>query len=180
MTRPSHQAVRALELHRAGLNNCEISRATGIPRSTIRERITPRYVRRTGPDQGCFRCLGYEPAGRTYAYLLGLYLGDGCLTASRKQVWHLRIFRDQRYVGLIRECEQAVGAMTPRRVSTKQRIGCVEIGAWWKHWIHLFRSTGPAPNGSGPSCSSLGSARSLMPGPQSCFAGWCTQTAAEV
>jgi hypothetical protein len=78
-------------------------------------------------------------------YLLGLYLGDGCLSGNAKGVWRLRIAQDARYVGLIEECRLAMGAVTHSRVSLTKCIGCVEIGASWKHWIHLFPQHGPGP-----------------------------------
>jgi hypothetical protein len=78
-------------------------------------------------------------------YLLGLYLGDGCLSGNAKGVWRLRIVQDEKYVGLIEECRLAMGAVTHSRVSLTKCIGCVEIGASWKHWIHLFPQHGPGP-----------------------------------
>ena len=94
----------------------------------------------------CNRCIGTESTlGVDYVYLLGLYLGDGCLSANRKGVWRLRIFQDQRYRGLIGECVLAMSAVTQSRVHVQPTIGCVEIGASWKHWIHLFPQHGPGP-----------------------------------
>jgi hypothetical protein len=46
----------------------------------------------------------------TYAYLLGLYLGDGCLLKTHSDgVFRLNISLDQRYTGII---EEAIAAMT--------------------------------------------------------------------
>jgi hypothetical protein len=83
-------------------------------------------------------------------YLLGLYLGDGCLSGNAKGVWRLRIVQDARHVGLIEECRLAMGAVTRSRVSLTKCIGCVEIGASWKHWIHLFPQHGPGPKWKRP------------------------------
>jgi hypothetical protein len=143
MTRPAHQVARALELHCAGVNQLQIAQLTGIPRSTIRCWIQPGYLRKTSGRAGCSACDESSPAlGADYVYLLGLYLGDGCLSAYPRGVWRLRIFQDARYVGLIDECKRAMGAVTPTRIGTVQCIGCV-VGSLWKHWIHLFPQHGP-------------------------------------
>ena len=37
-----------------------------------------------------------------YVYLLGLYLGDGCISAHPRQVYKLRIVLDLKYPGIIK------------------------------------------------------------------------------
>ena len=61
-----------------------------------------------------FPCLGDRPYGVAYAYLLGLYLGDGCLPEGPRGVWHLRLTLDSRYPGII---ERALGPRSPRYVA---------------------------------------------------------------
>jgi hypothetical protein len=76
--------------------------------------------------------------GADYVYLLGLYLGDGCLSEHARHVLRLRIFQDGRYKDLIDLCTRtmrAVGGREPGHVSAP---GCVEIYAFWKHWACLF------------------------------------------
>lgn len=151
MTRPSKQVEDALALHAVGRNNSEISRILGIPRCTVRDWIKPRYVRR-GRGGGnrknpCFRCLGRECETESdYVYLLGLYLGDGCISATGgSRVWRLRIFQDMRYSGLISECRLSMSVVAPTRVLVTSRVGCVEIGASWKHWVHVLPQHGRGP-----------------------------------
>src|SRR5690349_3344912 len=79
---------------------------------------------------GCADIRGRESA---YIYLLGLYLGDGCISRSRN-VWRLRIFQDQRYVELIEACREAVTAVSRGRTGLVRKTGCVEISSYWKHW----------------------------------------------
>ena len=139
---------RVRDLHAIGCNDCQIARITGIPRGTIRAWLYPRYVPRPGSKQGriCFRCDDPPvPAPREYSYLLGLYLGDGCLSPSGREGFRLRIVQDQRYVNLIEECERVILAMGPRSVHYCRAVGCVEIGSNWKHWIHLLPQHGPGP-----------------------------------
>jgi hypothetical protein len=152
VTRPQEQVDATRELHEVGLNSCQISRELNIPRGTIRDWLSVRrQEQRAEADarrarRGCGRCKGEESAlGVDYVYLLGLYLGDGCLSCNRRGVWRLRIFQDQRYRVLVNECILAISAITLSRVLVQQRMGCVEIGASWKHWIHLFPQAGPGP-----------------------------------
>lgn len=137
---------RVLGLHAAGLNASQISRELGIPRSTIHSWIKPRYVRKTRPEaesrRACFRCFGGE-VGPDYVYLLGLYLGDGFICAHPRGVWRLRIFQDRRYHGLINECRLAMSVVSTTRVLLVRGNGCIEITAYWKHWIHVFPQHGP-------------------------------------
>jgi hypothetical protein len=65
--------------------------------------------------------------GKMYAYLLGLYLGDGCLSLHARNVWRLRIFQDARYTGLVEECERAIHDVADRDAGRFTREGCTEI-----------------------------------------------------
>lgn len=78
----------------------------------------------------------------SYVYLLGIYLGDGCLSKAPRDVWRLRLFQDQRYVLLIRQWAEAIRAVTQREPGTIARQGCVEIYSNWKHWSCLFPQHG--------------------------------------
>ena len=113
----------ALELVANGLNDCEISRQVGIPRGTIRQwRVgqTPNFRRRSGT---CAVCSG-DPRALplpSYTYLLGLYLGDGCLTACPRAVFKLRIACAERYPELIRYCELAISEVLPNKVGRTRK-----------------------------------------------------------
>lgn len=78
-----------------------------------------------------------------YVYLLGLYLGDGCISRAPRDVWRLRIFQDARYVGLIDECADAIRTVGVREPGQIRRQGCTEIYSNWKHWTCLFPQHGP-------------------------------------
>jgi hypothetical protein len=79
---------KVLGLVANGLNDCQISRSTGIPRCTVRDwRRGHNVVRRSEPEASCPHC--EQPAEhfdltatKSYAYLLGLYLGDGHLSRA--------------------------------------------------------------------------------------------------
>jgi hypothetical protein len=78
-----------------------------------------------------------------YAYLLGLYLGDGYLAAHPKGVFRLRITLDEAYPEIIAECARAIEALLPgNKVRTFQRKGCIEVRAYSKGWPCLFLQAG--------------------------------------
>jgi hypothetical protein len=81
----------------------------------------------------------------TYAYLLGVYLGDGCITPNGSS-WSLRVVLDGAYPGIIDECCSAIERIsgsrpTPRRDPRGQR--CVHVESTWYPWRGLFPQHGP-------------------------------------
>ena len=89
------QAVSLLD---SGISYIEVSRRMGINRSTLRDWTRDRSLIDKYLDTDlCPRCKPVpQPPTKAYAYsyLLGLYLGDGCLTPAgdpAKGVWRLRI-----------------------------------------------------------------------------------------
>jgi hypothetical protein len=78
--------------------------------------------------------------------LLGVYLGDGCISAGRRAVWKLRVTMDSSYPGIIRKSCAAMEAVVPgKHAHCYQRSGerCVEISMCWKHWPCLIPQHGP-------------------------------------
>jgi hypothetical protein len=74
-----------------------------------------RGSRRSGGEgaPGCPRCHDRPLDERAYAYLLGLYLGDGHLTVSRKAVWALSITCCDGWPGLMAQARLAMSAVMP-------------------------------------------------------------------
>jgi hypothetical protein len=107
---PLEVRSEALALVATGLNDCEVARRTGIPRSTIRDWRRPSYIPKfVTHGLMCPRC--WRPAyrrieltGPNYAELLGLYLGDGHVVRAGRTM-RLRIFLDSRYPGMVREIQ---------------------------------------------------------------------------
>ena len=87
---------------------------------------------------------------RAYSYLLGLYLGDGCLTRYKSDVYGLRIVLDRRHPMIIVLCEEAMAEVSGRRVSFSERPGCVEVRAYWRRWPELFPQHGSGPKHERP------------------------------
>ena len=90
-------------------------------------------------------CMDPQDVGAAYAYLLGLYLGDGMLTSAPRRVWRLRIFLDQRYPLIIERCKWAIHQVSWHGAGTARKVGCLEIFSNWKHWLCAFPQHGPGP-----------------------------------
>jgi len=130
----------------AGMNDCAVARETGIPLCTVRDwrhrpQIRPRPVS-TSVCGVLHNFSTFPPA--TYNYLLGLYLGDGCISRSQR-VWHLRITLDKKYPGIIGRCCDAIDALMSGQHATiaKQPTGCVVVSHYSKHWPCLLPQHGP-------------------------------------
>jgi hypothetical protein len=83
-------------------------------------------------------------AGRRadYAYLLGLYLGDGSIVSKTSR---LEISLDARYPAVVRSCQLAMQRLHPRgRVAIRRKgEGCRIVSSYAWEWTHLFPQHGP-------------------------------------
>ena len=138
----SFRTVRAaLELAAGGATATEIARELSVPRRTVVDWLRgafPRSVR------GTAECATHaDRLGPEYVYLLGLYLGDGCLSRHHRGVYRLRIVLDVKYPGIIDSAASAIGDVRPGRVLAQLRPeNCVEVSAYWKCWPCLFPQHG--------------------------------------
>jgi hypothetical protein len=124
----------------------EVVRATGIPRSTMRYWLGQGDSYRARAPLECPPCPHIDALREgPYAYLLGLYLGDGCLSLTRRGVYRLRITLDKKYPQIITECCLAAGLVLPNKVGTLDRPGCIEVYSTSKHWACLFPQHGEGP-----------------------------------
>jgi Homeodomain-like domain len=143
---PQHEVDEALRLVAEGLNDCQIARVTGISRTTIREwrRYGPPGRRAGRRTSVCPRCDGRPLDEPAYAYLLGLYLGDGHISKIRN-VYRLQIFQDERYVFLIALAGEAILRVRAGhgKVSNVPQMGCDAVSAYWRHWPCVFPQHGP-------------------------------------
>ena len=139
---------RALGLIEQGISLRATSKSTGVSRATLRDWCD--HPEKTGLRASCPRCAPWpwlpEPR-RDYTYLLGLYLGDGCISVGgnpAKGVWALRIACADAWPGLRAECIAAMRAIRPgNEVSTRQNQGCTEVISYSRHWPCLFPQHGP-------------------------------------
>src|SRR3954471_24918878 len=102
--RTVQEVHRVDQLVKLGFNDREISRRTGIPRGTVRDW---RRGRRPNFDRIHFAHGRHTDGVRlrvnqeeAYAYLLGLYLGDGHITRMQR-TYRLRICLDSAYPGIV-------------------------------------------------------------------------------
>jgi len=138
-SRTEYEAVKSLVA--SGLSDGAIARLTSVPRRTVSD--WRHLERRSANDSECPVCTSATLNERAYSYLLGLYLGDGCIASYPRGVYRLRIKLDSKYPGIIAECATAMKIVCGHRsVGTVRAKGCMEVGACWKHWPCLFPQHG--------------------------------------
>ncbi|MFJ5548370.1 helix-turn-helix domain-containing protein [Streptomyces sp. NPDC093225] len=136
----------AVALLRQGMPNRAVAELLNVPRGTVgwwrhedRKRRGEHYVQPTD----CPRCTGREVDREAYAYLLGLYLGDGHIIAKARQN-HLSVYCDEKWTGLIDAAEAAMRRVMPSPSTGRhQKKGCVEVKSYSRHWPCLFPQHGP-------------------------------------
>ncbi|MGP3771560.1 transcriptional regulator [Streptomyces sp. SDT5-1] len=140
---------RALDLVAQGRSLNSVSKETGVSRAALRAWQTrieplPRMLSQAAP---CVRC-GPEPGppadAAAYSYLLGLYLGDGCISAGARSGYFLRIACADAYPGLIELCCTAMRSINPSgRCARVQAVGYTSVVGYSRHWPCLFPQHGP-------------------------------------
>ena len=142
-----YEVERVLSLVAQGHNDCQISRTTGINRTTIREwrHRGPPGRRPSRRASRCYICDGDSLDEPAYSYLLGIYLGDGYIS-KEPRTYRLRIYQDQRYPELINLARSSIARVLDgdlARVGLVRCVGCVAVSAHWNHWPCLFPQHGP-------------------------------------
>jgi hypothetical protein len=80
----------------------------------------------------------------SYAYLLGLYLGDGHIVHGPRDVYVLAIACSNDWPGLMAAAREAMAAVMPASsVCGVKQTGCTMIKSYSKHWACLFPQHGP-------------------------------------
>jgi hypothetical protein len=107
LLRPQQDFETALTLMEVGRGDSEIARLTGIPRPTIsgwRHGRGSTYHRRLHVATP-----GWRPTKRpAYAYLLGIYLGDGCIVVNETGSAWIAVSLDARYPGIVAEAADSM------------------------------------------------------------------------
>jgi hypothetical protein len=149
---PQATVDMALRLSGIGILDKENASICGVSVAAIRHW---RCGRRRGPHcrphgtaarrrASCPRCHGRAMDCPAYAYLLGLYLGDGYITRARRCVFVLSLFCSDDWPGLLAAARSAMSAVMPTSgVFCVQRQGCTEVKSTSKHWPCLFPQHGP-------------------------------------
>ncbi|MFH9607931.1 helix-turn-helix domain-containing protein [Streptomyces sp. NPDC017448] len=139
---------RALTMLRSGTRNADVARKLNVPVGTISYwKHTDRAKRGECPGAHrsfCSRCEG-DLNGPAYAYLLGLYLGDGHIVQN--QAMHtpsLSVACADSWPGIMDLCESAMRAVFPENsVCRVRRKGCHQVKIHSKHLACLFPQHGP-------------------------------------
>jgi len=137
-------------MHAAGFSQTRIGRSLGIPRRTVHDWISGRVPRSRLLGQGACPACGhpahhFSELPRAYVYLLGLYLGDGCISAHARSVFRLRLTLDAAYPGIIREAASAMATVLPKnKVGVLARPdNSMQVSSFSKSWPCLFPQHGP-------------------------------------
>ena len=148
MTRPQTDVLRVAALLDQGISQAEAARRSGVPQRTVNKwaragigRVAAARVpdEEPGAHGHDVERLPSEP----YAYLLGLYLGDGCLAQYPRGVYRIHITMCTDYPNIIQECRAAMAQVLPNKVGQINRKGCVDVVSYSKHWPCLFPQHGP-------------------------------------
>lgn len=142
----SEQFDAVRDLIEAGMTDRAIATETGVPRRTVYAwRRHPKTSARPSAQNPCgtshdFSTLPPKP----YAYLLGLYLGDGCISRMNR-VWRLRIVLDAKYPGIIEQSRNAINSMLQgqKAAALYRKDNSVEVSLYSKHWPCYFPQHGP-------------------------------------
>lgn len=159
--------MRTLDEYRAILiqwetvtqNKSHIAKNLGIPRGTVLdcikkfgslENFNQHLAQREelGLDNPVPNAMKDSEWRKAYAYLLGLYLGDGCidLMKNKKRVYRLRIAQDKRYTGLIQVCVDTINIVLPtNKVLIVPATGHVMITIHSIHLVQMFPQHGAGP-----------------------------------
>ncbi|WDZ84266.1 terminase gpP N-terminus-related DNA-binding protein [Micromonospora cathayae] len=150
---PPEVRARARTLYLSGATVAEAARAVGLPYGTVRHWCVDRPVpRQQSTALRCFRCrpgLEQPSAPAAYAYLLGLYLGDGHLVTNTR-IPVLRIYCANAWPGLIDACETAMLDVLAANVQRVRDVGCVKVQSYGMHWPCLLPQHGPGKKHNRP------------------------------
>jgi hypothetical protein len=150
--RPQHELERVAVVE-SGLNDCQIARLTGIPRRTVLDWRHGR-VGRSNRQRGAAACehdFSALPAA-TYAYLLGVYLGDGHVSEMAR-TFRLRVFCDLLHINIAWRIVGAIDELLPG-----QRAGLLPhrtarlliVSSYSRHWPCFLPQHGPGPKHERP------------------------------
>jgi hypothetical protein len=140
-SREEMQEVRLLM--ERGMADPEVSRRAGVPATTV-NRWRRGTTRTFGPAP--VPAPWRPPDAFSYAYLLGVYLGDGCVSVSSRGRVLLRIALDSRYPEIVIDCHTAVQLVLPSstcRVYPRPGVNMVNVQSPGKRWLDAFPQHGP-------------------------------------
>jgi len=138
-------------------NKKKISQMTRIPRATVRDCIS-KFGSVQGLEEHSLRNVEIngesslvvalkdqndpENLHQAYSYLLGMYLGDGCISKMNR-VHRLRVALDKKYPGIMDRCQEAIEILLPNnQVGRVSAPGCIHVSCYYKFWPQVFPQDG--------------------------------------
>lgn len=137
--------MSALALAGRGATAAEISRQLGVSRETVRDWLAGvlPHSAQAGVCADCLTQHRFDELRSDYVYLLGLYLGDGCISTAPRDVYKLRIVLDVKYPGIIDTASAALTSVRGKASGIQARPGnCTELYSYWRSWPCLFPQHG--------------------------------------
>ncbi|MFE4356009.1 helix-turn-helix domain-containing protein [Kitasatospora sp. NPDC056800] len=142
--------AEAVLLLRQGVRNSEVSRRLGVPTGTVswwkHQDLAKRNNLPGRKRSACMHCYGDQLNRPAYAYLLGLYLGDGhiLLPNEYRRTQSLQITCDDKWPGIMESVEQAMRQVLPNNKPCRiRRTGCHDVKVYSNHLTCHFPQHGP-------------------------------------
>lgn len=137
--RIKEEVDQILSLKAQGKNHCEIARELGISRGTVRDICNRDYAlpNRMSLQEEELNTAKFKNA--EYAYLLGMYLGDGCLS-EHPRTWKYRIACCTFYPEIIQEIVDKLALVLPGNKSgiANKKGNCCEVYLYNSKLPELF------------------------------------------
>jgi DNA-binding transcriptional regulator WhiA len=137
-----------------GLNPTDIAKITGLPRRTIYDwKVRPPKSLTGNAQAGCQNCkdsltsvkeriIANETLHSAYSYLLGLYLGDGCIS-KHPRTYRLRIALDKKYDKLNDYAKEILTKVfINNTIGVVNREGCIHLSVYYSGLPIVFPHTG--------------------------------------
>jgi hypothetical protein len=147
LTAATDERIRRMAQSKTGKPNW----AKGLT-ATTDPRIAKQAATRRGKRRGPYKpradaAARFDPAEYLaarrpdYAYLLGLYLGDGSIVTKTNR---LEVSLDSRYPAVVRSCQLTMRRLHPRgRVAIRRKgDGCRVVSSYAWQWLPLFPQHG--------------------------------------
>jgi hypothetical protein len=141
---PCSTVDMALLLSGIGVFDRETALICGVSIKTIRHwRYGTRRSAECRAPLNCPRCDGRPVDEQAYAYLLGLYLGDGHIARGHRDVFALTLACSDAWPGLMADAREAMYAVMPaNKVCSVHKVGCTLLKSNSKYWPCLFPQHG--------------------------------------
>ena len=145
MTRTIEEYNEVLKLFKEGKSKVEISKLTSIPRGTITDWTLNKIDLTTSKQRietNPLTILSDENKIQAYVYLLGSYLGDGCITQPQSnRAAKLRITCDNKQPYVIQSNLEAIKILFPNNtpsIQAHQTGNCSIVGVYSSNLYSLF------------------------------------------